>query len=200
MFPLGSVLVPSMVLPLHVFEERYRQLMRDCLAGDREFGVVLIERGSEVGGGDVRSEVGTVARIVESEELPDGRFALVAVGVRRIVVDAWMPDDPYPRAEVRDWPDPMVDRSDLDDALAAMLVPFRRAVAHKAELGEATVPSTIELSDDPAMAGYQAAAVGPIGPLDQQRVLATEDPVDRLRLLAGLFDEEGDVLAARLAG
>lgn len=105
MFPLGSVLFPTMVLPLHVFEERYRALARDCLAGDREFGVVLIERGSEVGGGDVRTDVGTVARIVEAEEYPDGRFGLVAVGVRRIVVDEWLPDDPYPRADVHDWPD-----------------------------------------------------------------------------------------------
>lgn len=200
MFPLGSVLVPSMILPLHVFEERYRQLMRDCLAGDREFGVVLIERGSEVGGGDVRSEVGTVARIVESEELPDGRFALVAVGVRRIVVVEWLVDDPYPRAEVHDWPDPAGDLGALEVARDEMMRTFRRAVALQAELGEASVPATIELSDDPAMAGYQAAAVGPIGPLDQRRVLATEHPVDRLRLLAALFDEEGDVLAARLAG
>jgi len=81
-----------------------------------------------------------------------------------------------------------------------MMRPFRRAVALKAELGEATVPAMIDLSDDPALAGYQAAAVGPIGPLDQQRVLATDGAVDRLRLLATLFDEEGDVLAARLAG
>jgi len=200
MFPLGSVLVPSMILPLHVFEERYRQLLRDCLEGDREFGVVLIERGSEVGGGDVRSEVGTIARIVESEELPDGRFAMVAVGVRRFVVDAWLPDDPYPRAEVYDWPDPHADLGDLEAARDEMMRPFRRAVALKAELGEATVPAMIDLSDDPALAGYQAAAVGPIGPLDQQRVLATDGAVDRLRLLATLFDEEGDVLAARLAG
>ncbi len=204
MFPLGTVLFPSMVLPLHVFEDRYRRLMRDCLAGDREFGVVLIERGSEVGGGDVRTDVGTVARIVESDELPDGRYALVAVGVRRIVVDAWLPDDPYPRAEVHDWPDPPPDpgpgAGDLDDAVAAMSGPFRRAVAYKAELGESTVPATIALSDDPSLAGYQAAAVGPIGPLDQRRVLATESPADRLRLLAELFDEEAAVLAARLAG
>ena len=52
MFPLGSVLFPTMVLPLHIFEERYRALVTDCLAGEQEFGVCLIERGFEVGGGD----------------------------------------------------------------------------------------------------------------------------------------------------
>ena len=86
MFPLGAVLFPSMVLPLHVFEPRYRALTRDCLAGDRRFGVVLIERGSEVGGGDVRFSVGTAAQIVEAAELPDGRFALGTVGVQRVRV------------------------------------------------------------------------------------------------------------------
>ena len=84
MFPLGTVLFPGAVLPLHVFEPRYRALVRDCLAGDREFGVVLIERGSEVGGGDVRVEVGTVARIVQVAEPPDGR---VGAGHRRHPAD-----------------------------------------------------------------------------------------------------------------
>ena len=80
MFPLGSVLFPHAVLPLHVFEPRYRALTEACLAGDGEFGVVLIERGSEVGGGDTRFSVGTVARIVEAGRLPDGRYLLATVG------------------------------------------------------------------------------------------------------------------------
>ena len=66
MFPLGSVLLPSMVLPLHVFEPRYRALVRDVLDGDGEFGVCLISRGHEVGGDDVRTDVGTVARVHEA--------------------------------------------------------------------------------------------------------------------------------------
>ncbi len=76
MFPLGTVLLPGMPLSLHVFEPRYRQMVDDCRAGDGTFGVVLIERGSEVGGGDVRTDVGTLTRIVEARELPDGRWLL----------------------------------------------------------------------------------------------------------------------------
>ena len=79
---------------------RYRELTRDCLAGVPEFGVVLIERGSEVGGGDVRTNVGTVARIVASQVLPDGRAYLMTVGTRRIRVTEWLEDAPYPRATV----------------------------------------------------------------------------------------------------
>ncbi len=107
MFPLGSVLLPGGLLPLHVFEPRYRQLVIDCLAdaGDPEFGVTMIERGSEVGGGDERTDVGVVARMVQVNALEDGRYAVVAVGTRRIRVNAWLPDDPYPLADVDDWPD-----------------------------------------------------------------------------------------------
>ena len=101
MFPLGTVLLPSGVLPLHVFEPRYRRLAEDCLEGVPEFGVVLIERGSEVGGGDQRTAVGTVARIVEAATFDDGRYALGTVGVRRIRVVRWLEDDPYPRASPR---------------------------------------------------------------------------------------------------
>src|SRR3954447_18112242 len=98
MFPLGGVLLPSVYLPLHVFEPRYRELVQVCLDGDQEFGVVLIERGSEVGGGDQRVDVGTVARIVEAPQMPEGRGALGTVAPRRIRVREWLVDYPYPRA------------------------------------------------------------------------------------------------------
>jgi Lon protease-like protein len=101
MFPLGTVLFPHAVLPLHVFEPRYRVMMRHCIDGDGEFGVVLIERGSEVGGGDIRFDVGTIARIVQAAELEDGRFAVAAVGLARFQVVQWLPDDPYPNAEIK---------------------------------------------------------------------------------------------------
>ena len=103
MFPLGMVLFPSLFLPLHVFEPRYRVLARHCMDGNREFGVVLIERGSEVGGNDVRTSVGTVAQIVDATELDDGRWVLGTVGTRRVRVHEWLTDDPYPRADVDDW-------------------------------------------------------------------------------------------------
>ena len=107
MFPLGRVLLPGVVLPLHVFEPRYQQLVRDCLdAPDHEFGVVLIDRGSEVGGGDTRSDVGVVAEMLQVAALDGGRFAVVTVGTRRYPGrSSGLPDDPYPRADVEEWPD-----------------------------------------------------------------------------------------------
>jgi Lon protease-like protein len=199
MFPLGTALVPTAGLPLHVFEPRYRALVKDCLAGVPEFGVVLIARGSEVGGGEVRTDVGTVARIVESAELPDGRWALVAVGVRRIRVTGWLPDDPYPRAEVEDWPDPPPGPEHaprLDRTVAAL----RRALALTAEVGEQAAPATLELAEDPTTAGYQAVAVAPIGPLDRYALLVAESPEARLDALEVLLQEAIEVLELRLAG
>ncbi len=198
MFPLGSVLLPSVVLPLHLFEPRYLALARDCLAGDREFGVVLIERGSEVGGGDVRGDIGTVAHIIEAAELPDGRYALAAVGARRIRVIRWLPDDPYPRAEVEDWPDP----DPSEDAIGSLGVTIgrlRRMLALRAELGDHTVPATQELSDDPVLGSYQAVAISGLGPLDQRELLAAATVEARLDRLGALLSEEEQFLAQRLA-
>jgi uncharacterized protein len=109
MFPLGTVLFPELPLLLHVFEPRYRALVRDCLSSDHQFGVVLITRGSEVGGGDQRAPEGTVAHIEGARPLPDGRWVLAARGQHRISVVQWLPEDPYPCALVRDdqgepWP------------------------------------------------------------------------------------------------
>src|SRR5438874_9063261 len=157
MFPLGTVLLPGAFLPLHVFEPRYRALVHDCLAGTPEFGVVLIERGHEVGGGDSRFPVGCVARIVEAGELPDGRFALATVGDRRIRIDQWLPDEPYPRADVSDWPDPEPEGGE-DARCDAVAAELRRVLALAAELGEQVAPAAaVEAVEDVARASFQLA-------------------------------------------
>ena len=199
MFPLQTVLFPTAVLPLHVFEPRYRELTRRVLAGDREFGVTLIERGSEVGGGDVRVTTGTRARIVEAAELPDGRWALIAVGVHRIEVVRWLPDEPFPQAEVNDLPEP-APGPDAATRRAEAERWLRRALALRAELGDPAAPATIELADDPMTAAFQIATTAPIGPADAQRVLEVTSTDERLRLLAQLLEEEVEVLEARAAG
>jgi Lon protease-like protein len=199
MFPLGTVLVPGAGLPLHVFEPRYRALMQDCLAGEPSFGVVLIERGSEVGGNDERFGVGTVARIHDAAELPDGRWVLVATGTHRFCVERWLPDDPYPLAEVRrlaepDWHER--DRPRLEQATSEV----RRALAYAAELGEATYAATFDLPDDAALGLWQLVAMAPIGPVDKQRLLEIAEHGPRLDQLVELVREEAAILAYRLGG
>jgi uncharacterized protein len=199
MFPLESVLFPSAALPLHVFEPRYRELTRRALDGDGEFGVTLIERGSEVGGGDARFAIGTRARIVQAAELPDGRWALVTVGLRRIAVTRWLPDAPFPQADVDDLPEP-APGPEAGALLATAEGLLRRTLALRAELGDPAAPATVELARDVTTAAFQIAALAPIGPADAQRVLETSGTDGRLRLLASLLEEEAEVLEARAAG
>lgn len=200
MFPLGTVLLPGEYLPLHVFEPRYRELVRDCMAGEPEFGVALIERGHEVGGGDSRFDVGCVARIVQLAEMTDGRFALATVGVRRIRVGEWLPDDPYPRADVDDWPDqpPAADDVDRTEAVAVSL---RRVLAMAAELGETVAPaSEVTTDDDLVLTSYRLAGMAPVGPLDQLALLAAPTVSARLEQLGDFLTDTETVLATRLGG
>jgi uncharacterized protein len=199
MFPLGSVLFPGESLPLHVFEPRYRELIRRCLAGTPEFGVTLIERGSEVGGGDVRFDVGCVARIAQVAELDDGRYAVIAVGARRIEVVRWLDDDPYPRAEVAERPE-VPPTGDPQERIDAVLVVLRRVLAMASELGAPGIPSEVELDPDPVAATYQLAALAPVGPLDRLALLAAPTGDERLALLGELLDDAAVVLASRLGG
>jgi uncharacterized protein len=198
MFPLGTVLLPHTLLPLHIFEARYRALAEDCLAGDGEFGVVLIERGSEVGGDDVRFGTGTVATIVEAHQVPDGRWLVVAEGRIRLRVVRWLPDDPYPLAEIEEVEDPdWFDTEGLRDRTVQML---GRVAALRSELGEDTRAGSIQVDDDPVRASYEAVALAPLGPLDAHRLLMAPSPGERYEQLLAMLDEECAVLERRIAG
>ena len=198
MFPLGNVLVPHALLPLHLFEDRYRAMIRDVLAADREFGVVLIERGHEVGGGDVRGDLGTIAHVLEAEEFDDGRWAVISAGTRRIRVLEWLDDAPYPRAVVEELDDevPGPDAHQLVDQVRGRL---GRLLARANELGDEVAPATTEISEDPLVASYHATALAPIGPFDTQRLLAIDSPEERLAALLGVFDDIEEDLALRLS-
>jgi hypothetical protein len=200
MFPLGSVLFPYGVLALNVFEPRYRALLSDCLATDvAEFGVVLIERGHEVGGGDARFGVGTVAHIVEVAEAAPGVFNVQAVGGRRVRVGRWLPEDPYPAAVTEGMAALEFDAAAHGSAFSAAERQVRRALALRSELGEPTWPATVQLDAEPVVAAWQLAGVAPIGQMDQLQLLEAPDMASMLDLLVRLTQEECEVLASRLA-
>jgi uncharacterized protein len=193
MFPLGSVLLPHMPLPLRVFESRYLSMLRDILAEEpSEFGVVLIERGQEVGGGDVRVDIGTVAQI-GSLDTSGESILLIAQGVRRIRVRRWLDDAVYPRAEVEDipalpWSDdlaPLLERADRA---------VRRVLREAEEAGaEVRWPADVGLDDDPAAAAWQLAAIAPLGPLDQLDLLGSTS-IERLLSRTIELTEDAEVL------
>ncbi len=176
-----------MVLPLHIFEDRYRTLMHDVVFGHgpdeptKEFGIPLIERGFEVGGDDVRSSVGTVARIIEHQHLDDGRWVITTVGTRRYRVLDWLDDHPYPRAEVEDWPDAPATR-DLGLDLADAVRLFKRVMATAAEAGY-DVGLIPDIDAQPEVGIAQLTALAPVSQLDRQGFLCADGPEERLPLI-----------------
>jgi Lon protease-like protein len=201
MFPLGSVLFPHMPVLLRVFEDRYLIMLSRILGSEpAEFGVVLIERGQEVGGGEHRFAIGTVARIAQLETT-DALVGLVAEGERRIEVVSWLDDDPFPRADIRVL-DELIWEEELRPLWTRAEQTVRRALAVASEYTDQAWSATVELSDQPVAAAWQLAAIAPLGPLDQVTLLRSTsmrqllDAVIELTLAAGatLADGEDDEL------
>ena len=185
MFPLGSVLFPHMPLALRVFEERYIVMLSRILNDEpAEFGVVLIERGQEVGGGEQRFAFGTVAQIAQVEAA-DGFIALVAQGDRRIEVVEWSGEDPFPQAEIREL-DELRWSDELQPLRETAEHEVRRALALASEFADMPWAASVEVSDDPVEAAWQLAAISPLGPLDQIALLRCNTMEQLLVMIANL--------------
>lgn len=199
MFPLGTVVFPFTAVPLRVFEPRYQTLLDRVLAGDRTFGIVLIERGFEVGGGDQRFAVGSRVRVAESSEIPDsgGQRAVVVAATERIRVVEWLPDDPHPWARVERYPDRGEDAG--IERVERVQAQLRRVLALASELGADVSAIGLEVAEDDLAASYQLAALTPVTPLDAQRLLEAEGPAARLDLAVELLAGQAELLTARLA-
>ena len=218
MFPLSTVLFPDGALPLQVFEPRYLALVRDCLAGgtgggvasvlgagrdvwtpdDRSFGVVLISRGSEVGGGDERFNLGTIARIERMAEAGEGRRYVLAHGLERIEVVAWLDDDPYPRAEVE--PRRSIMAEGDGDALSAAMTAVRRLRSLLSEWGDMpALPLELPLAHQADTASFQLCELAPLSPLDRQKLLSIDAVSDRMALLVELCEATARDVALLLA-
>jgi len=198
MFPLGRALLPGEPVPLRVFERRYLEMIETVLAADRRFGVVLISRGWEVGGGDVRCDIGTVAELVDAVALDDTQLAVVGSGVERIKVEQWLPDDPYPVAAVTPWPDGAGEvTADVIDGHAKRIA---RVYALASELGADVGGQDLSLPTDPEAAVWRLCALVPLGEHDRQRLLETPTAQRRTDLLGELLDEVVAELTLRLAG
>jgi Lon protease-like protein len=172
MFPLGTVLLPAMPLSLRIFEERYLKLLGDLVTSETpEFGVVLIERGPEVGGSDKRINIGTIASVTNIGTL-DEFYGLEAFGAQRFVVNAWLPDDPYPLADIDFIPD-LIWHDSLATAKDHLETQVRNLLAFASEFGDLQYGADTEFSDDPIDACWQMAGVLPIGQLDHRDLLGS---------------------------
>jgi uncharacterized protein len=205
MFPLQSALLPDEDLPMQIFEPRYTALVQDCMRDDDpRFGVVLISHGREVGGGDVRCDVGTVARITECVGLAgSGRFVLRCRTGERIRVCEWLPDDPYPRAMVQEWPDEPgepVTAGQLEELGDRAMALFERiASARNFSLPDREVVlGTDAATTDAGKRLFALASRIPIGAADRYAVLAAPSAAERYAALSEAVDSVAAVIEFQL--
>ncbi len=179
LFPLGMVLFPGLVLPLNIFEERYRQLVRDLLdqPGPREFGVIAIRHGRETGVDGVPDlyEVGCTAEVRQVEQYEDGRYGLVTVGMQRFRLLGLHDPDPYLTGDVHLLPDEAGQAVPVEPVQQAFLS-YLGALAERRGV-EYEIP---ELPGEPVLLSYLVAATMVVDLADKQRLLAEPDAARRL--------------------
>lgn len=202
MFPLEAAFLPNQDLPLRIFEPRYVALVRHCVDTGDPFGVVLISRGREVGGGDARCDVGVLCRIDECVDEGADRYSLRCRTGERIRVCEWLPDDPYPRASVQLWPDEAGDAvtpAQLLDVEDRMMALFERI----AEARGAVLPDRDALlgpgDADAGQRLFALAARIPIGAADRYTVLSAASAGDRLTALREAVDAIAEMVEFQLS-
>jgi uncharacterized protein len=199
LFPLGAVLYPGMLLPLHIFEERYRQLVRDLLARPepRQFGVIAIRKGRETGLDGVRSlyEIGCTATVRRVNRLEDGRFDLVTVGTQRFRLLALDQTLPYLQGEIELLAEAGVDQAVAAPCVRAVLVAFRAYLDALTERGGATVRIE-DLPTEPVLLSFVVAATMVIDLPERQRLLDEPDAVRRLDTERALLARETAMVRA----
>lgn len=198
LFPLHVVLFPGGILPLHIFEQRYRLMIQFCLDNERPFGVVLIKSGPEAGGSAEPHVVGTVVKIVEVDQLEDGRMNLVAHGQYRFKIINLRQDAPYLVGRVRTFKtDTAESHEDLESLSVRAIWLYKTYESLLAKLiPDWELPSKVPMT--PARLSYQIGARLQIALTDKQRLLETL-PIDRLLTQEiELLERENQKLRANL--
>jgi Lon protease-like protein len=197
LFPLGTVLFPGLLLPLHIFEQRYRQLVSDLLAGPepRRFGVIAIRKGRETGldGISALYEVGCIATVRQVTEHEDGRFDLVTAGTQRFRLAGLDDSKPYLQAQVDLLPDDIGDDTAAGVAAQAAQRAFRGYLGALASQGAMQL-SIPDLPDDPVMLSYLVAASMIVDLSCKQALLAQPDAAGRLAAERALLSRETTML------
>lgn len=196
LFPLGSVMFPGMVLPLHIFEQRYRDLVGLRLNDDPMFGVVLTRLGREVGDEPEIHSVGTAASLIDVARYSDGRYDLAIRGGRRFKVMSGHWDHGFMTGTI-EW---IAANSATDDRLNnldSMRAQVSRAFTSYLEVLRRIVdvrPEQVELPDDAMAAAYTICAIMPFDSIQRQRLLEIESPADLMQRLLEVLRRERKLL------
>src|SRR6266540_2012753 len=188
LFPLSTVLYPGLSIPLHVFEDRYREMFGRVLDGGRRFGVVAIVHGHEVGGSSISHPIGCVAEVREVRRHPDGRLDVVARGERRFRIEGVTQAAPYIVASVATLGEATGESATERILPAARL--FNRYVATLLEIAGEDEIEQVDLPDDPVTASYLVAAGLQVDLAYKQHLLAIPSAAERLRAEAALLRRE----------
>jgi Lon protease-like protein len=196
LFPLHVVLFPEMPLPLHIFEPRYREMILRCRAENSPFGVVLIGSGEETGAEAVPQAIGTTAKIMQFEEMPDGRMNILVFGEMRFQVARTFRDKPYLSAHVRPFSEEASEPGGLREATERAAELFRQYLRTLfASTGRPL--STLQLPQDPEYLSYAIASVLQVPSADKQCLLELTDTAARLTrecdLLRAEIEAQGSV-------
>ncbi|MEU8134466.1 LON peptidase substrate-binding domain-containing protein [Streptodolium elevatio] len=200
LFPLNSVLYPGLVLPLNIFEERYRRLVRDLLArpeGERRFGVIALRSGREVGdlpvdAVDALFPVGCIAEVASIRPHADGRFDVVATGAKRFRLLAVDDSGPYLVGEVEAMAEPRGDDAEvLALAVSRAFADYQHKLVGAQGRGPVELP---ELPDDAVVLSYLVAAAMVLDLKDKQGLLVADDGTVRLRAELSLLRRESALL------
>ena len=195
LFPLGTVLFPKQLLPLHVFEERYKLMIGECLRDSTAFGVVLIKEGREVGEPAKPFEVGTTARIVEMQPLELGRMGLRTVGEQPFRITEITQERPYMRAQVEFQEYEQGSAGDLDSVVASVKAHFSAHLDMLSSLADRE-PPPVDLAVDPESLSYVVASIMSIEMPEKQRLLELSQADERLRMEASILARENRALQA----
>jgi len=198
LFPLGVVLFPHMPLPLHIFEERYREMMRDCQEKGVGFGVVAIREGREVDAVAEPFRVGTLAQLRSVERLEDGRFNILVTGATRYHIARVSLERSYLVGEVQFLEDRSGDPTRLISLRGWVAGAFQRYADELRRLAD-EAPTTLELPDDPELLSYLVAATMQVEVARKQELLEIDSAEDRLRACLTLLRREVVLLDRMLA-
>lgn len=192
-FPLSTVVFPHQPLALQVFEPRYRQLLTDIGGVGGRFGIVLIERGSEVGGADARFDLGTVVEVVQLVPFGDDRFLVLVKGLQRFQVTEWGTPDPYPVASVSCFGDHDVVDAEVLTATESAVRAVRNLWS-EINIDDECHEPVAELDESPTTRAWQLCALSPMPTLDQLAVLRVRTMNERLRVVMEICCERyGDL-------
>src|SRR5687767_10469230 len=189
LFPLNTVLFPYAQIQLHVFEDRYRDLVRDCLAYDRPFGIVLIRSGAEVGGDADPYMVGTVVRIVNVQNFDDGRMDIQVQGERRFRIRRLLDPRPYLVGMV----EPVIEMEIEDTPRIDALVMKAREEFQLLVQGlfaKQDFNVEVRFPTDATALSFTIANLLPMENLEKQRLLETTDTTERLKGLIPILQKQ----------